>query len=237
MNHTTVRSNSRTSNPKRILSSWRHASIVLFGIPLDEYQWLRPGLWLQAIPASKVRYWPQSIYFWMMTQLFLREHASFYSLYFLELGMFIFLIDSLKKGPGITSAWWSYFPQNSCVVSFWFWFMAYLLLWIGETMYDYALMGFFSLIRSDWWCPKKLVYSALFLFWYRDYLEITLTMPEQKKLVGQVEEANTKWLPLGRAFQRNWNSCPRSMGWTSKGALSWKPPKSSMRECAKGYFG
>jgi uncharacterized protein len=101
--------------------------------------------------------------------------------------MFIFLDRLTKKGAGITAAD-VFFRRLMWLLVFGL-IHGYLLLWLGEILYDYALMGF--LVYSfRLMAPKKLILTALFLFFIGttwNYFDFTA----QKKLVGQVEEANT----------------------------------------------
>lgn len=125
------------------------------------------------------------LYTWIMTNLlFEGTMRGLFSLLF-GVGMFI-LIDGLeRKGAGIEAAN-IYFRRLSWLLVFGL-IHGYLLLWIGEILYNYALMGFlvFSFRKL---APLRLVVIALAMFcagalWsYFDYLD-------EKKLTTQAQEA------------------------------------------------
>ena len=127
-----------------------------------------------------------NLYTWMMTNLFFEgTMRALFSLLF-GVGMFIFLDRLTKKGAGIKAA--DVFFRRLLWLLLFGLIHGYLLLWLGEILYQYALMGFLVYsFRSM--APKKLILVALVLFcigttWnYFDYAK-------QKKLVDQVEEAN-----------------------------------------------
>lgn len=127
------------------------------------------------------------LYTWIMTNLlFEGTMRGLFSLLF-GVGMFI-LIDGLeRKGAGIEAAN-IYFRRLSWLLVFGL-IHGYLLLWVGEILYNYALMGFlvFSFRKL---APRRLVVIALLMFcagalWsYFDYRD-------EKKLTAQAQEAQT----------------------------------------------
>lgn len=133
-----------------------------------------------------------NLYTWMMTNLFFEgTMRALFSLLF-GVGMFIFLDRLVKKGAGIKAAD-VYFRRLIWLMIFGL-IHGYLLLWVGEILYQYALMGFLVYsFRLN--APKNLILVAVILFsigtvWnYADYISA-------KKWVADVEEANTQ-LVLG----------------------------------------
>ena len=109
---------------------------------------------------------------WIVTNLsFEGTMRALFSLLF-GVGMFIFLDRLKKKGAGINAVN-IYFRRLTWLLVFGL-IHGYLLLWTGEILYDYALMGFlvYSFRNLP---PIKLTYVALGLFligavWnYADY--------------------------------------------------------------------
>lgn len=121
-------------------------------------------------------------------------------------GMFIFMDRLKKKGAGINAAN-IYFRRLMWLLVFGL-IHGYLLLWTGEILYDYALMGFivFSFRNLP---PLKLMIAALFLFsisalWnYADYkkdvkfvhdVELVKNYKlEGKPLSRELQEVAIKW--------------------------------------------
>jgi uncharacterized protein len=121
-------------------------------------------------------------------------------------GMFIFLDRLVKRGDGIHVAD-IYFRRLLWLMLFGL-IHGYLLLWTGEILFDYALMGFI-VYSFRYMTPKKLIITALVLFaagglWnYADYknsqkmldnaaLAETYTK-EGKELTKEMKEAQWKW--------------------------------------------
>lgn len=147
-----------------------------------------------------------NLYTWITTNLlFEGTMRGLFSLLF-GVGMFI-LIDRLeKKGAGLKSAD-IYFRRLLYLLVFGL-IHGYLLLWTGEILYDYALMGFlvFSFRHLP---PKKLIIIALILmsigsFWsYRSHLNniqlvenvaLAETLESQDKVLSaELKEAKIKW--------------------------------------------
>lgn len=170
----------------RILSLDIMRGIVLFGILLMNINGFGLGFGYND-PTVQGGDTGLNLYTWMMTNLFFEgTMRALFSLLF-GVGMFIFLDRLSKKGAGIKAA--DIFFRRLLWLLVFGLIHGYLLLWLGEILYDYALMGF--LVYSfRLMAPKKLIFTALLLFcigttWnYFDY-------SAQKKLVNQVEEANT----------------------------------------------
>ncbi|GAA0877467.1 DUF418 domain-containing protein [Algoriphagus jejuensis] len=170
----------------RILSLDVMRGFVLFGILLMNINGFGLGFGYNA-PTVQGGDTGLNLYTWMMTNLFFEgTMRALFSLLF-GVGMFIFLDRLVKKGAGIKAAD-VYFRRITWLLVFGL-IHGYLLLWLGEILYDYALMGFLVYsFRSM--AAKKLILVALLLFcigtvWnYFDFAG-------QKKLVNQVAEANT----------------------------------------------
>ena len=124
-------------------------------------------------------------------------------------GMFVLLDRLEKKGAGINAAN-IYFRRMTWMLVFGL-IHAYLLLWVGEILYDYALMGFLVYSFRNM-APKKLIMIAAFLFsagtlWnYADYkkdVKLVKQVPlvntykaEGKPLTKELKEADEKWQKL-----------------------------------------
>ena len=124
---------------------------------------------------------------WITTNmLFEGTMRALFSLLF-GVGMFILLDRLEKKGAGIEAAN-IYFRRLTWLLVFGL-IHGYLLLWTGEILYNYALMGFlvYSFRNMN---PKKLMFITLILFsigslWgYYDY-------KNDKKFVEQAELAQS----------------------------------------------
>ncbi|MFG6687155.1 DUF418 domain-containing protein [Mariniflexile sp. HNIBRBA6329] len=167
---------------------------------------------------------------WITTNMFFEgTMRALFSLLF-GVGMFILLDRLEKKGAGIEAAN-IYFRRLTWLLVFGL-IHCYLLLWDGEILYNYALMGFL-VFSFRYIAPKKLITIALFLFsagalWnYSDYLKDIKFMEqvelaqsyklEGKELPKELKEADQKW--EARAWERS-----------QKGVEEYN---SSMR---KGYF-
>lgn len=147
-----------------------------------------------------------NLYTWIATNLFFEgTMRALFSLLF-GVGMFIFLERLLKKGAGIRAAD-VFFRRLTWLLVFGL-IHGYLLLWVGEILYQYALMGFLVYsFRSV--VPKKLILTALVLFsigtvWsYFDYKgaekwvagveEAKLYESEGKELTKELKEAKESW--------------------------------------------
>jgi uncharacterized protein len=146
------------------------------------------------------------LYTWIATNMFFEgTMRALFSLLF-GVGMFILLDRLEKKGAGINAAN-IYFRRLTWMLVFGL-IHGYLLLWTGEILYNYALMGFlvFSFRNMG---PKKLILVATFLFsagalWtYSDYKN-DVKLVEQvalvsdykaagKPLTKELREADEKW--------------------------------------------
>ena len=128
-----------------------------------------------------------NLYTWIASNLlFEGTMRALFSLLF-GVGMYIFLDRLEEKGAGIKAAD-VYFRRITWLLVFGL-IHGYLLLWMGEILYQYALMGFlvYSFRRV---APKKLIITAMILFcigtaWaYFNYVG-------EKKFVAQHNEAET----------------------------------------------
>jgi uncharacterized protein len=147
-----------------------------------------------------------NLYTWIATNMFFEgTMRGLFSLLF-GVGMFVLLDRLQKKGAGINSAN-IYFRRVTWMLVFGL-VHAYLLLWTGEILYNYALMGFlvFSFRNMT---PKKLIIIAAFLFsagalWnYANYKsdlkfaeQVTMASTfkaEGKPLTKELKEADEKW--------------------------------------------
>ncbi|WP_373493891.1 DUF418 domain-containing protein [Aquiflexum sp.] len=98
---------------------------------------------------------------WIVTNLlFEGTMRALFSLLF-GVGMFIFLDRLVKKGAGINAAD-IYFRRITWLLVFGL-IHGYLLLWVGEILYNYALMGFLVYSFRQM-VPKKLILTGLLLF-------------------------------------------------------------------------
>lgn len=146
------------------------------------------------------------LYTWIMTNLFFEgTMRALFSLLF-GVGMFIFLDSLEKKGAGIEAAN-IYFRRLTWMLVFGL-IHGYLLLWVGEILYNYALMGFlvFSFRKMN---PTRLILISLLLLgvgtaWsYFDYRgdrkfvqqveEAQLLKKEGKELSEELKMADEKW--------------------------------------------
>jgi uncharacterized protein len=189
----------------RILSLDIMRGIVLFGILLMNIN----GMGLPraygdpTVSGGSTGY---DLYTWMTTNmLFEGTMRALFSLLF-GVGMFIFLDRLQKKGAGIEAAN-IYFRRLIWLLIFGL-IHGYLLLWTGEILYDYALMGFLVFSFRNL-APKKLILTAIILFsigsfWsYCDYKkdvkfmdEVTLAQTyksENKELTKELKAADEKW--------------------------------------------
>lgn len=168
----------------RILSLDVMRGIVLFGILLMNINGFGLALAYED-PTVSGGSTGLNLYTWMMTNLFFEgTMRALFSLLF-GVGMYIFLDRLLKKGAGIKAAD-VYFRRLMWLLLFGL-IHGYLLLWVGEILYQYALMGFLVYsFRSM--APKYLVITAVILFsigtlWnFIDY-------QKDKKWIAKVEEA------------------------------------------------
>ncbi len=127
------------------------------------------------------------LYTWITTNMFFEgTMRALFSLLF-GVGMFVLLDRLEKKGAGINAAN-IYFRRLTWLLVFGL-IHCYLLLWFGEILYNYALMGFLVYSFRNM-APKKLILIAAFLFsagtlWtYVDY-------KNDVKFVEQVALVNT----------------------------------------------
>jgi uncharacterized protein len=143
---------------------------------------------------------------WITTNMFFEgTMRALFSLLF-GVGMFILLSRLEKKGAGIKGAD-IYFRRLIWLLIFGL-IHGYLLLWTGEILYDYALMGFIVYSFRDL-APKKLLVIATILFsfgavwYYADYKRdikfmddvamVQTYKSENKELTKELKEADFKW--------------------------------------------
>lgn len=143
---------------------------------------------------------------WITTNMFFEgTMRALFSLLF-GVGMFILLDRLEKKGAGINAAN-IYFRRLTWLLVFGL-IHCYLLLWDGEILYNYALMGFLVYSFRNL-SPKKLILISLFLFsagalWnYNDYRndvklveQVSIAQQyksEGKELTKDLKEATEKW--------------------------------------------
>ena len=146
------------------------------------------------------------LYTWITTNmLFEGTMRALFSLLF-GAGMFILLDRLEKKGAGIKAAD-VYFRRLMWLLLFGL-IHAYLILWTGEILFHYALMGFLVYSFRNM-APKKLIITAFVLFsigtlWnYADYKSTEEFMEkvemaqefkaEGKTLTDELKVADTKW--------------------------------------------
>ncbi len=146
------------------------------------------------------------LYTWITTNMFFEgTMRALFSLLF-GVGMFVLLDRLEKKGAGINAAN-IYFRRLTWLLVFGL-IHCYLLLWVGEILYNYALMGFLVFSFRNM-APKKLVIISVLLFsagtfWnYADYKN-DIKLVEQVALVNtnkaagtaltkELKEADEKW--------------------------------------------
>jgi uncharacterized protein len=190
---------------ERIVSLDVMRGIVLFGILLMNIN----GFGLPRAygdPTVAGGFTGLNLYTWITTNMFFEgTMRGLFSLLF-GVGMFIFLERLEKRGAGIRGAD-IFFRRLTWMLLFGL-IHGYLLLWTGEILYSYALMGFL-LYSFRHLAPKKLVIIALVLFsigaaWnYGEYRSnITLVenvalaktyKAEGKTLTKELKEADLKW--------------------------------------------
>ncbi len=143
---------------------------------------------------------------WITTNLFFEgTMRALFSLLF-GVGMFIFMDGLEKSGAGINSAN-IYFIRNHCLIILGL-IHFYLLIWTGEILYDYALMGFIVYSFRNL-SPSKLTFAAFFLlligalWYYADYkkdvkfiedIELVKNYKlEGKTLSNELQAVDLKW--------------------------------------------
>ena len=196
---------------KRIHSLDIMRGIVLFGILLMNINGFGlAGAYGDPTVSGGATGW--NLYTWIGTNMFFEgTMRALFSLLF-GVGMFILLSRLEQKGAGIKAAD-IYFRRLLWLLIFGL-IHGYLLLWTGEILYDYALMGFlvFSFRNLK---AKTLLLSALLLFsigtvWnYFEYKQ-NMEMLEQvelaneykatgKPLTSEMEEATASWAEIEKS--------------------------------------
>jgi uncharacterized protein len=147
-----------------------------------------------------------NLYTWMVTNLlFEGTMRALFSLLF-GVGMFIFLDRLVKKGAGINAAD-IYFRRITWLLVFGL-IHGYLLLWVGEILYNYALMGFlvYSFRKM---VPIKLMIIGLSLMimgtgwnyydyrqdekWFAKVQQAELVVSSGQELTKELKEAKDSW--------------------------------------------
>jgi uncharacterized protein len=134
--------------------------IVLFGILLMNINGMGlAGAYDNPTVAGGATGW--NLYTWLTTTMFFEgTMRALFSLLF-GVGMFILLAGLEKRGAGLNAAN-IYFRRLTWLLFFGL-VHGYLLLWRGEILYEYALMGFLVYSFRNM-TPRKLIPIALFLF-------------------------------------------------------------------------
>lgn len=179
--------------------------IVLFGILLMNINSFGlAGAYNDPTVAGGFTGW--NLYTWIATNMFFEgTMRGLFSLLF-GVGMFIFLDRLTKRGAGIKAAD-IFFRRLTWLLIFGL-IHGYLLLWTGEILYDYALMGFLVYSFRNM-APKKLILAATVLVlagtvWnYSDYSksqklaeDVALAetyKAEGKELTKELKESQTAW--------------------------------------------
>lgn len=192
-------------NTDRIQSLDIMRGIVLFGILLMNINGMGlANAYDDPTVAGGSTGW--DLYTWIATNMFFEgTMRALFSLLF-GVGMFIFLERLENKGAGINAAN-IYFRRITWLLLFGL-IHGYLLLWDGEILYNYALMGFFAFSFRNL-APKKLICIAVVLFaigsiWtYFDYkrdvklaADVALIQQyksEKKELTKDLKAADAKW--------------------------------------------
>tara|TARA_R110000787_G_scaffold280945_1_gene391963 strand:+ start:3393 stop:4688 length:1296 start_codon:yes stop_codon:yes gene_type:complete len=210
---TTKTSFTSLKSADRILSIDIMRGVVLFGILLMNINGMGlAGAYGDPTVTGGDTGW--NLTTWITTNLsFEGTMRALFSLLF-GVGMFIFLDRLEKKGAGINAAN-IYFRRLLWLLVFGL-IHGYLLLWTGEILFDYALMGFvvFSFRNLS---PIKLTIAAVVLFsigalWnYLDYKSdikfvknvalVESYKLEDKALTTELKEVDLKWTK--REFERS----------------------------------
>ena len=179
--------------------------IVLFGILLMNINMMGlAGAYSDPSVSGGSSGW--ALYTWIITNmLFEGTMRALFSLLF-GVGMFILLDRLEKKGAGLKAA--DIYFRRLLWLLFFGLVHGYLLLWTGEILYNYALMGFLVYSFRNMG-PKKLIFIAILLFaigsiWsYAEYKKELKFMEdvalvnhfraESKELTEELKEASIKW--------------------------------------------
>lgn len=171
-----------------------------------------------------------NLFVWKVSNLlFEGTMRALFSLLF-GVGMYIFLDRLVQKGAGIKAAD-IYFRRITWLLIFGL-IHGYLLLWVGEILYDYALMGFLVYSFRQV-APKKLIMAGLLLFcfgtmWnYRDY-------QKEKEWYGKVQQAE---VPLGSGQEVSKELKEAKESWERRESkTSPEAMEKFKEEMHKGYF-
>ncbi|WP_233553617.1 DUF418 domain-containing protein [Algoriphagus lacus] len=203
--HTSPASLAPLQESERIQSLDVMRGIVLFGILLMNINMFGlAGAYNDPTVAGGFTGW--NLYTWIATNMFFEgTMRGLFSLLF-GVGMFIFLDRLTKRGAGIKAAD-IFFRRLTWLLVFGL-IHGYLLLWTGEILYDYALMGFLVYSFRNM-APKKLILAATVLVlagsvWnYSDYIKsqklaedvalIDSFKAENKDLTKELKESQNAW--------------------------------------------
>ena len=203
--HTSPASLAPLQESERIQSLDVMRGIVLFGILLMNINMFGlAGAYNDPTVAGGFTGW--NLYTWIATNMFFEgTMRGLFSLLF-GVGMFIFLDRLTKRGAGIKAAD-IFFRRLTWLLVFGL-IHGYLLLWTGEILYDYALMGFLVYSFRNM-APKKLILAATVLVlagsvWnYSDYIKsqklaadvalIDSFKTENKELTKELKESQNAW--------------------------------------------
>lgn len=161
--------------------------IVLFGILLMNINGMGLGMLAYNDPTISGNGSTWDLWTWIVTNLFFEgTMRALFSMLF-GVGMFILLDRLEKSGAGIDAAN-VYFRRLTWLLVFGL-IHAYLLLWVGDILFHYALMGFLVFTFRKWSAPKLLV-GAVCLFaigavW--NYADCS----KEEKFMAQVELAKS----------------------------------------------
>jgi uncharacterized protein len=171
-----------------------------------------------------------NLYTWIASNLlFEGTMRALFSLLF-GVGMYIFLDRLIQKGAGINAAD-IYFRRITWLLIFGL-IHGYLLLWVGEILFDYALMGFLVYSFRNV-APKKLIVAALVLFcigtWWNYY-----DYQKETEWFGKVEQA-TVALAAGETVSQELQEAKNS--WEKRESeFSPEAMAKFTEEMNKGYF-
>lgn len=226
---TTTANLSPANTNERIISLDVMRGVVLFGILIMNIN----GMGLARAydnPTISGGSTGWDLYTWITVNMaFEGTMRALFSLLF-GVGMFVFLDRLEKKGAGIEAAN-IYFRRITWLLVFGL-IHAYLLLWVGEILYEYALMGFlvFSFRKL---AAKKLIIISLFLFaigTFWNYMDYRSAAKEN----AQVEMAK-KYTAAGKPLTDEMKAATESFE-AYKKKISPEAIEKHNLEMRKGYF-
>ena len=170
------------------------------------------------------------LYTWIMTNMFFEgTMRALFSLLF-GVGMFVLLDRLEKSGAGIEAAN-IYFRRLMWLMLFGI-IHAYLLLWVGEILFTYSLMGFlvYSFRKL---APKTLIIIAIVLFTLGTIWNVGTYLGE-KELTGKAAEIET-YKAEGKELTQELKEANQEL---EKRAYEWSPEHvaSVNEDMRKNYF-